>query len=1031
MPAPATFAISGARVRSAPATQKWLRNGEQKIVNPLAVGLPRHAREVTGKRTEKAVTFDMGGGKFAAVSGGDPFFTPDDAGTLVPVEQEGKKDGTTYVFSRLPDKTRVRFDLTRPSYRLWQGGKGTFTFSFHTSAPGVIESSGSVVYQLNPTTLLRWRIQGNHVKQEIWISDPMSIPDLSFFVTADPHLNVLYAQSGLSIADAKGTSVFSIPAPILTDARSKVLDRKVTFVKRGNAYDVAYDPTGLPIPYALDPSSGPNNPGTFANDTSVGNIGWYLPSNAASNDDNYADAFLEFIWELEQQDISYYLKATNFGFSLASDATINGIVMAFERRGYTSVCDYSIKLVKGGTIQGNDKADCSSDWPYNLGDSSDDAYATYGANNDLWGLTWSASDINASNFGTAISAVNDGAGSSNDALIDHIRLTVYYTATSSVQAISGTVYTDEGRTTIAAGRTVSISINGAAVGTGSTTTASDGTYTLSGLVTSAGQVLTVYLDGATEKAVTVTVAPGTDISGFNLYQNRLITRCDDGGCSITNTNLDTADNNGDTDISAIYSVNSGVLNVKSGKALLVGANATFTPGANVNVGSGITLVGTLAAGSNTLTLSGTWLKNVAGAFTAGTSTVLLDGTNQTMSGSTTFYNLTKTVTSAATLTFWKGTTQTISNTLTLNGAANNLLSLRSSHAGTQWTINPQGTRSLTYIDVKDSTCSNATACAPTNSGNSGNNTNWTISVTFSGTVYSDQGRTRVGAGVTVYMCIGGNVSTTTNSNGDFTVSYETTAGQVVNFKRADTNGGNTVTLLNSNGLSGVEIYEKTLITRCDNNNCALTNTDLETADDCATDIFTVDSGILNVKSGKALWVWNGHTFTPGGNVNVGSGVTIAGTLNAGSNTLAMSGAWLTKVGGALTPGTSTVIMDGTNQSFSGSTTFYNLTKTVTVPRTLTFWRGTTQTVSNTLTWNGAASNLLSLRSSHTGTPWFVNPQGTRNISYVDVKDSANSNGTAINCVDQNCTDSGNNTNWSFILGSVINKFKHKFDFFGW
>ena len=47
-----------------------------------------------------------------------------------------------------------------------------------------------------------------------------------------------------------------------------------------------------------------------------------------------------------------------------------------------------------------------------------------------------------------------------------------------------------------------------------------------------------------------------------------------------------------------------------------------------------------------------------GTFSAGTGSVILNGANQTMSGSTTFYTLQKTVTSAATLTVAAGTTQT-------------------------------------------------------------------------------------------------------------------------------------------------------------------------------------------------------------------------------------------------------------------------------------------------------------------------------------------------------------------------------------
>jgi len=88
--------------------------------------------------------------------------------------------------------------------------------------------------------------------------------------------------------------------------------------------------------------------------------------------------------------------------------------------------------------------------------------------------------------------------------------------------------------------------------------------------------------------------------------------------------------------------------------------------------------------------------------------------------------LTKTVASAATLTCQATATQTVLGTLTLQGASNNRLSLRSSSAGTQWKIDPQATRAVTYVDVQDSHNINATTIVAVYSINSGNNINWNI-----------------------------------------------------------------------------------------------------------------------------------------------------------------------------------------------------------------------------------------------------------------------------------------------------------------
>lgn len=132
--------------------------------------------------------------------------------------------------------------------------------------------------------------------------------------------------------------------------------------------------------------------------------------------------------------------------------------------------------------------------------------------------------------------------------------------------------------------------------------------------------------------------------------------------------------------------------------------------------------------SASITVSGSWSN--AGTWTANSGTVTFDGTSQALNDDNTFYNLTKSVTSADTLTLEASATQTVTNTTTMNGADCNVLSLRSSSSDTQWSINPQGTRTVSYLDVKDSNNTNATAMScTTGCASSGNNTNWTLSGT--------------------------------------------------------------------------------------------------------------------------------------------------------------------------------------------------------------------------------------------------------------------------------------------------------------
>jgi hypothetical protein len=61
--------------------------------------------------------------------------------------------------------------------------------------------------------------------------------------------------------------------------------------------------------------------------------------------------------------------------------------------------------------------------------------------------------------------------------------------------------------------------------------------------------------------------------------------------------------------------------------------------------------------------------------------------------------------------------------------------------------------------------------------------------------------------------------------------------------------------------------------------------------------------------------------------------------------------------------------------------------------------------------------MLFLRSSILGTQWNVDPQGSRSVSYVDVQDSRNINGSLIGAV--NSVDSSNNNGWLFPAGGSM------------
>jgi len=182
-------------------------------------------------------------------------------------------------------------------------------------------------------------------------------------------------------------------------------------------------------------------------------------------------------------------------------------------------------------------------------------------------------------------------------------------------------------------------------------------------------------------------------------------------------------NNSHTSVSTAYTRTlSGALTINtltlsgSGKVSL---GNTLTLSGDVSIASGTTLV----QNSQNIVVGGNWTNN--GTFT-NSGLVTFNGSGTSLfTGNTTFTTLTCTTAGKA-LTFTAGSTQTISGVLTLTGTSGSKIVLRSSATPTRWNINPQSIPSVSYVDIKDSNNSNASARTASTSLDSGNNNNWTI-----------------------------------------------------------------------------------------------------------------------------------------------------------------------------------------------------------------------------------------------------------------------------------------------------------------
>jgi hypothetical protein len=148
---------------------------------------------------------------------------------------------------------------------------------------------------------------------------------------------------------------------------------------------------------------------------------WSSMSNVRSSDDSRSAVS----WSADGTKFSKHIKCTSFGFGVSG--TIDGIKAHLENNRSASLANVKwedVKIVKGGTIGATDRSDGAEL-------SGSDTVKVFGSETDLWGESWTDSDINASGFGIAIKLKYVGGDpimSSGTGRLDHVQLEVFYTA---------------------------------------------------------------------------------------------------------------------------------------------------------------------------------------------------------------------------------------------------------------------------------------------------------------------------------------------------------------------------------------------------------------------------------------------------------------------------------------------------------------------------------------------------------------------------------------------------------------------------
>ncbi|MEQ1646118.1 MAG: hypothetical protein ABL959_21885 [Pyrinomonadaceae bacterium] len=171
--------------------------------------------------------------------------------------------------------------------------------------------------------------------------------------------------------------------------------------------------------------------GSGSNNTTTG-VDWVNPGNITVSDGSYA------ICDLLGEEVSDYLLASNFGFSIPTGATITLIEINVYRWavdvGGGELDDAEVYLVKTGTTKVG-TADYVGTWSLTPG-----SVATYNgpSGQPLWNTTWTPAEINSSGFGVVIS-VNEVGRADMQAVVNSVEARITYTPLASGPANLKTV----------------------------------------------------------------------------------------------------------------------------------------------------------------------------------------------------------------------------------------------------------------------------------------------------------------------------------------------------------------------------------------------------------------------------------------------------------------------------------------------------------------------------------------------------------------------------------------------------------------
>lgn len=149
--------------------------------------------------------------------------------------------------------------------------------------------------------------------------------------------------------------------------------------------------------------------------SSSGNRDWTSPTSVITSDNGYATASSS---HFSGGNVTYYLLAGGFGFSIPDGSAILGIETEIEAKESSGSWTFErVRLRKNGTIQATDKAAATAI-------TGSDVYYPFGGSADLWSTTWTVANVEHSGFGVAVAF--EATSTSQTIAVDHIRMRVTY-----------------------------------------------------------------------------------------------------------------------------------------------------------------------------------------------------------------------------------------------------------------------------------------------------------------------------------------------------------------------------------------------------------------------------------------------------------------------------------------------------------------------------------------------------------------------------------------------------------------------------